>query len=162
MQIYFCEKCSARLSNGDIQRGDAVVYEGEVYCYHCVPEGVDPDSLPKPKRKGSAFNIPAARRRPGSKASITGPKRRPGSKTNISGARRRPGSGTNVGADKRQTPGSTRTRRKPSSSRTRPPSARLRPDRAAFNLTPKSVILIAAALGVAFATAAFFAMRMLG
>ena len=154
MEIFFCFKCSARLSNTDIERGDAVVYEGEVYCYQCVPDGVDAESLPKPKRKGSSFNIPAVRgrARPGSRKRTRTPQG-----TGFSGARKkRPSSSRNR-------PSSATRGKPPSGTRTRPPSARLRPDAArGVSLSPKGVVLIAAVLGVAFAAAAFFAMRMLG
>ena len=63
MEIFFCEKCSARLSNTDIQRGDAVMIGEAVYCYHCVPEGIDPDSVPKPAKRPSSFNLPSVQKR---------------------------------------------------------------------------------------------------
>jgi len=157
MQIFFCEKCSARLSNADLDRGDAVVYDGEVYCYHCVPEGVDPDALPKAKKKGSRFNIPAAKRRSRSSTDI-----KPRGRRSPAGTARPARASKRQPSSTRLRPGSSSRTRAASSGRTRPPSARQRPVGQPITVTPKGVVLMAAVLGVAVATVAFFAMRALG
>ena len=64
MEIFFCEKCGKRLSDLDIERGDAVaVADDEVYCKDCCPEDKRRKKGSSPGRSGVGRRSPHGTRR---------------------------------------------------------------------------------------------------
>jgi len=64
LEIFFCEKCGKRLSDLDIERGDAIsVADDEVYCKECCPEEKRRKKGSSPGRSGVGRRSPHGTRR---------------------------------------------------------------------------------------------------
>lgn len=68
MQVYFCDKCQRRITEGDIKRHVAVLSGDKVYCHECIssPElkaVVEADIAESKKKKSSSRRLAKKSRR---------------------------------------------------------------------------------------------------